>query len=199
MLEDETKKRLTEAGDEEGGDEKPEKKRFDNLDLREVYCFGFCPRASTTSWVNLADQSVTRGWKHSDVRRIDYDLKTNVDACYFFICQGTFVDLDTQIRWRARFENIHSLWQLELVDGKHAEVLPEDAADFFGCEYFKKFTKRCGDKIVRAVEIYRKIAERHVREGDLMAVDPVKLEAILECAETKRFMDNLRNCKYELK
>ena len=198
MLGDEKKKMLAEAGGEEG-DGKPEKKRFDNLDLREVYCFGFCPRASTTSWVNLADQSVTKGWKHSDVARIDYDLKTNVDACYFFICQGTFVDLDTQIRWRAKFENIHSLWQLELVDGKRAEVLPEDAEAFFGCDYFKKFSKRCGDKIDRAVEIYRKIAERHVQEGDLMKVDPVKLEAILECAETKRFMDNLRNCKYELK
>ena len=172
---------------------------FENLDLREVYCFGFCPRASTTSWVNLADQSVTRGWKHSDVARIDYDLKTNVDACYFFICQGTFVDLDTQIRWRARFENIHSLWQLELVDGKGAEVLPEDAEAFFGCDYFKKFSKRCGDKIDRAVEIYRKIAERRVQEGDLMKVDPVKLEAILTVAETKHAMLNLRNGKYELK
>ena len=64
---------------------------------------------------------------------------------------------------------------------------------------FKKFSKRCGDKIDRAVEIYRKIAERHVQEGDLMKVDPVKLEAILAVAETKHAMLNLRNGKYELK
>ena len=148
---------------EEGGaEEAAVKKPFENLELQEVFCFGYCPREVENCWANLADQSVTRGWKHSDVARIDADLKANVDACYFFICQGTFLDLDTGFRWRAAYVNMHMLWKLELVDGKGAEVLPEDAKAFFSCGYFKKFSKRCGDKIDRAVQIYREIVERHV-------------------------------------
>lgn len=122
-----------------------------------------------------------------------------MDACYFFICQGTFLDLDTGFRWRAAYVNMHMLWKLELVDGKGAEVLPEDAKAFFSCGYFKKFSKRCGDKIDRAVQIYREIVQEHLEDGELISVDPVKLEACLDGAETKRFMDNLRGGKYELK
>lgn len=184
---------------EDEGEGAPERKRFDNLSLTGVYCFGYCPREVENCWANLVDQSVTRGWKNSDVAKIDRDLKANVDACYFFVCQGTFVDLDSGYRWRAAFVNDHMLWKLELVDGKGAEVLPEDAEEFFASVYFKKFSKRCGDKIDRAVRLYRDVAERHVCEGELMSVDPVKLERILDVAETERAMLNLRGGKYELK
>ena len=58
------------------------------------------------------------------------------------------------------------MWKLELLGG--GEVLPEDAKAFFGCDYFKKFSKRCGDLIDRARKIYVDIVEQHLTEGELM-------------------------------
>lgn len=192
------------AGEEGGGDsgsdsspaEEP-KKPFENLELKEAFCWGWCTRAAELCWANIADASITKGWRNSDVKRLDVDLKKNVDACYFFICQGTFEDLDTGFRWRAAFVNDHALWKLELSEGQ-AEVLPEDAKAFFSCEYFKKFSKRCGDLIDRARKIYLDVVDPHLKNGELMSVDPVKMERLVHDSGVSQFMDNLRNSKYEL-
>lgn len=149
-----------EQAEDEGGDDAAEEAPsagegdsgpgpFENLQLVEAFCFGWCTRAAQTCWANIADGSVSKGWKNSDIGRLDVDLKKNVDACYFFPCQGVFEDIDTGFRWRAAFVGIHSLWKLELFNNS-AEVLPEDAKAFFSCKYFKKFSKRCGDLITRA-------------------------------------------------
>jgi len=188
---------LTEEGE---GDEaaKEPKKPFENLDLVEAFCFGWCPAAAENCWANIADASITRGWKNTDVRRLDVDLKKNVDACYFFPCQGSFRDLDTGYLWRAAFVADHMLWKLELPESEGAEVLPEDAKAFFSSEYFMKFAKRCGDLIGRAKKIYEKVVDQHLRNGELMSVDVPKLERILHDASVTRFTDNLRRAKYEL-
>lgn len=188
---------LTEEGE---GDEaaKEPKKPFENLDLVEAFCFGWCPRKSTLCWRNIADQSVTKGWKNSDVRRLDVDLKTNVDACYYFLTIGSFRDLDTGYLWRASFVNSHGLWKLELPESEGAEVLPEDAKAFFSSEYFMKFAKRGGDLIARGVKTYRDVVEPHLKNGELMQVDPIKLEAIVFWCENQHTMDNYRAGKYEL-
>ena len=172
---------------------------FENLELKEAFCFGWCPRARTEAWYNLAIESVTTGWKNANIEHIDQDLKTNVDTCYFFICRGTFEDLDTGMKWQAQYINDHGLWLLTLPEGDGAEVLPEDAKAFFSCEYFKKFAKRCGDLIARAVDCYHEVIEQHLTGGELMSVDPVKLERIMFVAENAKMTDNLRNGKYELK
>ena len=88
------------------------------------------------------------------------------------------------------------MWKLELLGG--GEVLPEDDKACFGCDYFKKFSKRCGDLIDRARKIYVDIVEQHLMEGELMQVDPVKLDRIIHDTGVTRFMDNLRGGKYEL-
>lgn len=139
---------------------------------------------------------MSKGWKNSDIQRLDVDLKKNVDACYFFPCQGVFEDIDTGFRWRAAFVADHMMWKLEILGG--SEVLPEDAKAFFGCDYFKKFSKRCGDLIDRARKIYTGIVDPHLKSGELMQVDPIKLDRIIHDTGVTRFMDNLRNCKYEL-
>jgi len=183
---------------EEGEGEKEPKKPFENLDLVEAFCFGWCTRAASACWANIADASITRGWKNSDVRRLDVDLKKNVDACYFFPCQGSFRDLDTGYLWRAAFVADHMLWKLELPESEGAEVLPGDAKAFFSSEYFVKFAKRCGDLIDRAKKIYEKVVDQHLRNGELIQVDPIKLEAILFWCENQRFISNLRSGRYEL-
>lgn len=182
------------SDDAEGEPKKP----FENLELRKAFCFGWCPVSAGKCWANIADESVTRGWKSSDVARLDEDLKRNVDACYFFPCQGTFEDLDTGYRWRAAFVADHAMWKLELDGSPEAEVLPEDAKAFFSCEYFMKFAKRCGDILDRAKKIYWGVVDRHVKAGELMKADTVKLERILHDLGVARYTDNLRNGKYEL-
>lgn len=192
---------ITEDDDDEFPDESSDESSdentpFQNIQLIDVYCFGFCPNAADLCWANIADGSVSKGWKNSDVQRLDVDLKKNVDACYFFPCQGTFEDIDTGFRWRAAFVADHMMWKIQLIGGE--EVLPEDAKAFFGCDYFKKFAKRCGDLIDRARKIYVDIVDQHLKNGELMQVDPIKLDRIIHDTGVTRFMDNLRNCKYEL-
>lgn len=186
-----------ESGSDDGGKSVPGP--FGNLDLREAYCFGFSKNPSVSCWVDLAEGSATRGWKNSDVRQMDRDLKRNVDACYFFMCQALFEDLDTGFGWRVRFVNDHMLWSAELEGSPDAEVSPEDAKALFSCETMKKFAKRCGDLIDRAKRVYDRFVDGKLKEGELMAVDVPKLERLLTDANTSRFTDNLRGLKYELR
>ena len=110
--EDEDIDEVDEEPEEDGGEGGSNPVPFENLQLVDVYCFGFCPNAATACWANIADGSVSKGWKNSDVRRLDVDLKKNVDACYFFPCQGVFEDIDTGFRWRAAFVADHMMWKI---------------------------------------------------------------------------------------
>ncbi len=184
--------------DGEGAPEAPAKKPFENLDLRKAFCFGWCPPRAGRCWADIAEESVTRGWRNSDVARLDDDLRRNVDACYFYTCQGTFEDLDTGYGWRAAFVADHAMWRLVLDGSPGAEVLPEDAKAFFSCEYFRRFAKRCGDVLDRAKKVYRGVVDGHVKSGELLKTDVVKAERILKSLDVARFMDNLRNGRYEL-
>lgn len=124
-------------------------------------------------------------------------MEKDVDASYYFLTVGTFKDLDTDYVWRASFINRHGMWKLELSDGS-APVLPEDASAFFSCEYFKKFSKRGADLIARALSVYDEIVDSRIISGDLLKVDPVKLEKILGFVRNSRIMQNYRDGKYEM-
>ena len=173
---------------------------FANLDLTGATCFGWCPLAKgRQSWFRLADQSVTKGWKATDVQRIGDDLMKNVDACYFFVAQGDFLDIDSGMKYHARFVNDSALWYLSIPDSEEAEILPEQADQFFKSELFGKFARRCGELIDRAVRCYYEIIEPHMQNGEFLQVSEVKLARILHDCGVSRFMSNLRDCKYGLK
>ena len=175
---------------------------FQNLDLNFATCFGWRPRIKGAPerrlWCDLAREAETKGWRNVDVKGIDLDLATNVDASYFYLARGKFTDLDTQFKWRAVFVNDHGLWKLDLPESNGAETLPEDAKAFFESEYFKKFSKRCGDLVDQARKLYRKVVEPHLKDGDLLSVAEEKLERVMFLAENARTMENLRGGKYEL-
>lgn len=42
------------------------------------------------------------------------------------------------------------------------------------------------------------VVDQHLKDGELMRVDSIKLDRILHDTGVTRFMDNLRNGKYEL-
>jgi len=206
---DETEDEEAES-DDEGGDaggesddgsgEKEPHVPFANLDLIGATCFGWCPLAKgQQSWFRLADQSVTKGWKQTDVRRIGDDLMKNVDACYFFVAQGDFLDIDSGMKYHARFVNDSALWYLSIPGSEEAEILPEQADQFFKSEFFGKFARRCGELIDRAVRCYDGIIEPHMQNGEFLQVSEVKLARILHDCRVSRFMSNLRDCKYGLK
>jgi hypothetical protein len=175
---------------------------FQNLDLKFATCFGWRPSIKGApergQWCDLAREAKTKGWRHVDVHGLDRDLATNVDASYFYLARGKFVDLDTQFAWRAVFVNDHGLWRMDIPGSPEAETLPEDAKAFFESEFFKKFSKRCGDLVDDAKRLFREVVEPHVKDGDLLSVAEEKLERILFLAENAHTMDNLRQGKYEL-
>lgn len=170
--------------------------RFGNLDLRDALCWGWCPKKSTSCWVNVADAARQGTWDGAAVAAVDRDLAKNSDACFYFTCQGLFEDLDTGFLWRAQFVADHMLWRLTLENS--GKVLPEDAADFFSSEYFLRFARRCGDLIDRARQVYAEAVEPRVKAGEMLSPDPRKVERIVRDVGVARFMDNLRQGRYEL-
>ena len=168
---------------------------FENIELRAARCFGW--RYENPSWADLADLAQARGWTEDKDAEVDSLLAADADSSYFSVCEGEFADVDTDIRWRATFQNLHAMWKLEVADG--GEVLPEDAAAFFSSEYFAKFAKRCADLAQRAAGTFRSAVEPRMREGRMLRSDPVKVEAVLDAVEHARSAENLRTGKYELK
>lgn len=74
---------LAEAEEEASTSEEPINE-FDGLDLRGAQCFGYgCPKAS--SWTNLAEIALDKGWGTIDVQQLESGLLHNVEACYYKI------------------------------------------------------------------------------------------------------------------
>ena len=111
-----------EPQEEEGEEEGEEIKPFENLDLREAYCFGWEKDAKKKCWYNKSLQAKAVGWKKADVPGIEQSLKRNVDACYFYLVSFYFVDLEDEMRWHAFFDNSKGLWRLEISDSTKAEL-----------------------------------------------------------------------------
>ena len=172
---------------------------FEHLVLEKAICFGWRPEGPTGKcWYDLAQESITLGWRAVDVKAMSRDLSRGVDACCFNIAQGWFKDVVTGFGWHAAFVNDHMLWKLDMPDSPNTEALPQDAKDFFASKSFLKFSKRCGDFIDRADKMYRNVVWQHVQDGEFLDVAEEKLERIIFDIETARFMDNLRKGKYEL-
>lgn len=172
---------------------------FENLDMRDAACFGWCPKGPDTNWYKVAQRSIDIGWSEDIRARVEKDLAVNVKASYFYICEGEFEDIDTGIRWRCSFMNDHMMWQLRIVDSPDADVTPEDAKAFFSSEMIQKFAKRCGDLIARAAKQIQNLLEPYLETGELLDVDEIKLSRIMDCVDKEYFMDNLRTRKFEMR
>lgn len=177
---------------------------FEKLQLTSALCFGWRPpvlgagAVPVKCWYDVAEESITKGWRDSNVADMENDLAQNVDSSYFYVAQGEFEDLVTGFKWRTVFVNDHMLWKLDMPKSPNTEALPQDAEEFFKSKMFLKFAKRCGDLIDRADKMFRNIVEEHLKNGEFLQVSEPKLERILFDIETSRFMANLRTGKYEL-
>jgi hypothetical protein len=70
------------------------------------------------------------------------------------MASGRFIDLATQIQYKAYFDNSKALWFLEIVDSPKAEILDDDLQGFFGSEEFGRFARRCSQLALAGKETY---------------------------------------------
>ena len=176
--------------DDNNKEEVEAKKPFESLDLKRINLFG------GGLWTKLAAQSKTLGWNGIDKLALEKNLARSVDACYFRIVSFVVEDLDNEIRWHASFLNDKGLWELEIDGSPDADVEPEQMADFFGSEEFKKIAKRAGWLLEEAKHLLEDVVEPKLSMGDLLAIDEVKLAAIMHWLGDKQFMENLRSGKF---
>lgn len=151
---------------------------FDGLDLRGALCFGYnYPKSS--SWTNLAEIAVDKGWNNIDVKQLETNLMHNVEACYYKIAQFKFENVNDDMKYLLWFDNNKGLWGVCIEGSPDAEMTIEQRADFFKSEMFQKIAKQAYYTIVDAKKSYDKIIRQHVENGELLDVDVVKLDAIL--------------------
>ena len=171
---------------------------FERLDLKAVSCFGWSrpDKSGETGWSSTARKCVSFGWSEDVARKIDDGLAADVSRSFGRIASGRFVDLDTQVQYRAYFDNSRGLWFLEIVDSPEADVLDEDLQGFFGSEEAGRFARRCAQLALSARDVYEKVVKEHLENGELLKVNEQKLEWILRDLSVGRFVDNLRGCRY---
>lgn len=173
---------------------------FNLIELSDWQCFGWTSKKDGPSWYDVAQKTIEHGWNNTSDNLIGKSLAKNVKESYLNICSVTAKDLDDGRIWSVCFINDHGLWRIKLKDSPDTEVLPEDAEQFFKSEEIIKFASRCYNIIMRGAKCYNEIIRSRLEHGymGLLDVDTVKLDRILTDADTGRFMDNLRNCRYEL-
>lgn len=94
------------------------------------------------------------------------------------------------------FDNSKQLWQVEIANSPKAELAVEERADFFKSDMFKKIAKKTYLRLSSAKDIYHKIVEEHLLNGEMLLVDTVKLDAILHFLDSDFFMKNIASGKY---
>ena len=171
---------------------------FERLDLKAVSCFGWSrpDKSGETGWLSTARKCVSFGWSEDVARKIDDGLAADVSRSFGRIASGRFVDLDTQVQYRAYFDNSRGLWFLEIVDSPEADVLDEDLQGFFGSEEAGRFARRCAQLALSAKDAYENVVKEHLENGELLKVNEQKLEWIIRDLSVGRFVDNLRGCRY---
>lgn len=173
---------------------------FKLIEMSDQVCFGWNSVKDGPCWYDVAQQTIETGWSDAADYSIGKSLAKNVNNTYLNICSGIAKDLDDGRVWHLSFINDHGLWCAKIKDNPNTEVLPEDAEQLFESNEIKKFSKRCYDIITRACKCYKQIVEPRLLDGrmGMLDVDTVKLERILNDANTGRFMDNLRDRRYEI-
>lgn len=170
---------------------------YENLDLKEAYSFGYM-RNPNKDWVDIAEASVTKGWKHVDVGAMESGMAENVAGSYRKIATFYVSDPDTDYKWTVSFDNDSALWELTLDGQPDVEVLPEQKKEFFQSELMKKIAKQAAEWMLRGKKIYDEVIKPHLEHGELMKVEPAKLTAILFWLEDPRgyWMQNFRSLKF---
>ena len=175
---------------------------FEYLDIipEKVFCFGY-DKNPNRDWVDIAKASIEKGWKHVDVGAIESSLTENVEQSYSYLASFWVSDPATDTKWVVRFNNDDAMWILDLdrEQGTDAEVLPEQKEEFFKSETMKKIAKQTADYLIQANKILEEVVMNHIENGELMKVNPIKLERIVFLISNPRGfqIQNLQSCKFK--
>ena len=176
-------------------DEAEKDQPFQGLDLRYARCFG-CNSPIVDSWTYLGNQAEEIGWNAIDQHQLENSLIMDVDKSYGNIAEFILVDVEDEMSYSLKFNNKMNLWQLEITDSPKAELTTEQRADFFKSSMFKKIANQTYRWLNKATDVYFKAIDKHMKDGELLNVDAIKLRAILDMISSKHFLDNLKSGKY---
>lgn len=172
---------------------------FEGLELTQGFCFGAVssnPVKKAESWVSISELSETRGWRDVDVGRLEESLASDVDQSYASVATGFFHDVESDMKWTARFSNDRALWELTLEGQPDVEVTPDQKKEFFGSEAAKAFAARVCQFFARAKRQWDKVIDYRMGQGELLKVDPIKSERVIWVLNDERSMENLRTLKF---
>ena len=169
---------------------------MDNIDVRDIACFGFS-MPKQDCWLEMLRKADGRSWRGVDMARFEKALANNVESSYFRIAGITFVDLDTDTTYFASFHNGLKFWTLEIPDSSLDAVAPKDVVDFFNSDWIKRIAKRCDEILTRALDYYQDRVKPVLEEGKFLSVDETRLEAIEFLLQDPEVRKNLRMAKYK--
>lgn len=184
------------TSEESAQENSEEQKPFSALDLREAYVFGWEKNPTKKCWYNLSLQARALGWDKANIQQLESSLKTNVEACYFHLASLYFIDLEDDTRYHAWFDTMKMLWGLEIEDSPKAELEIQQIGDFFKSDIVKKCISRCAELITRAAKEFDENLRVQLEEGRMLAVDEVKLAAILDAVSKDITMKSFREGKW---
>lgn len=178
-----------------GQDQKKDNDEFSGLALVKCSCFGYMyPKSS--SWVNLSQAVDDKGWSNVNQKQIESSLMHNVEQCYYSIASFILSNANDDMKYRLWFDNNKSMWKVEVLNSPRAEMSIEQRAALFKHPLVIKIAKQAWHLLLNAKKTYYKTLSRHVEEGELLAVDVVKLGAIMHFLDLQYFLNNVRDLKY---
>ena len=166
-----------------------------NLDIKNLELFGWT-LPKNACWWYILNSSISKGWNNVDVKKAEESLKDNIQHCYERLFQAEFEDLDDSIHYTVFFNNQKKLYDLELTNSNSGEILPEQKKEFFKSEMFKKTATRANELLLRAKKLVENVVIKHVEDGELLAIDEIKLEAIIDMLNDQQLMKNFKYAKY---
>lgn len=165
------------------------------VDIKNIFCFGYgIPKKD--SWQTMLQQVNNSGWKSIDADKFEKLFNENVLATYESLIGIQFTDLDSDIEFKASFNNQKKLWKLEIPGSPDDAVSEEDTRAFFKDEVFKKVCKRADELLTNAYASCIDKVMLRVEKGMMISVDETKLLAIVHFLEDTLLRKNLKLGKF---
>lgn len=173
------------------------------IDIKNITCFGFnSPKPK--SWVEILKKIQATGWNMisaSYVWEIDRQFADSILKAYDSLVTISFVDLDTEFKYKCKFDNMTKKWKLELPGTPDSEnvISDEDFKNFFKDKMFKKVCKRSDEYLTEAAMVCNTIVIPKIKSESgflFKRINEIKLEAVCDMLKDPILRRNLRLGKF---
>lgn len=155
------------------------------LDFIQGTCFGKQP---TPSWLSMLNtDSISDIISNSNTQKqFENSLVKAVNSSYLHLATLEFKDIDSDIVYVVKFDNIQKKWIIEIKDSANAEVSLEEKTEITKSDEFSKLIKKLTLFIFEtASNSYIKFVVPMIEEGNFLKVDEAKSEAIKDFLEDR--------------